>query len=575
MRSFLFFVCLISATVQAQNYLSPAAFFSKCYAHLTGKKVPPNHPLLVDSIRKNDHRASLDNCMKVFDKARLKPFDQVPIASTYARVSNLENLEDMESVAVLNYFFSLYNNFFEEKNFDNLTTFVENKPHVFMDVSEDALYFLKATFQGHPAASNQQYQEQIDFQSVVTSSESLMGRRVIPQKNAHRVDKCNNFVDLCGFHPLSPNPNWIVGRIPWSTLPDWDWRNGLGSTPGLGYLVGIKTWSKDHESLYTLNGRSVSPGSTAADNFTFGFNIPRSHGGGLLGSSSYILKNIQYIEQTDGAVKNRRRAVKNAFSALLCRDMPPLRMDSSTVLQKVSEYKNHGFSASSKLAFRESATCASCHVSYDGAAAVYRNTLTFQAYNSNIDFNSDGTTRDGYSMDIYRLLGSLSANSSTVVPSFNLVNGTADVADLPNGIYQKNAYSSSKPSGLLAFHDWRGQLNEYTLNASASGMPAEDAGIQQLGEAIAETDQLYVCFAKRLFAHFTGINISLEDHSDSRLPPLPTSDLHYRDRYIVPLALGNSSGAQGLKDHKSIRRLIYNILSSDLYRSQSMRDYNP
>ncbi len=88
--------------------LSEGAFMARCYAHLTGRKIPTTHALLIDSIQKNSRAVTVQNCMKLFDKTRLTPGAADPVATGYPSGSLLDSDQDQESIAVLNYFYSYY-----------------------------------------------------------------------------------------------------------------------------------------------------------------------------------------------------------------------------------------------------------------------------------------------------------------------------------------------------------------------------------------------------------------------------------------------------------------------------------
>ena len=92
-------------------------------------------------------------------------------------------------------------------------------------------------------------------------------------------------------------------------------------------------------------------------------------------------------------------------------------------------------------------------------------------------------------------------------------------------------------------------------------------GLTQLGQAIANTNDLYTCAASRYFEFFTGITVSLQDVGDPRFVPLTQDDLEYRS---IVHQLGIS-----LKTHQNLQQLIREIISLPLYKTRSLRKERP
>lgn len=549
--------------------MKEGAFFARCYSHFTGESVPPTHSLLIDSIRTNNHSNTINNCMKIFDKARLVPQKFAAASAGYPTVSEVSNPADKESVKVINYLFGVIQSFFEEKTFAHRPQTYSGIVSQNWDQSEDALYLVRALFEGSAVAADNSYVSHFPIDDVLKSKQSLTGKRLFPLKNNHAVGVCNSYGSNCGYSPTSVSRH--VSPENWRNLSNWNWLNGNGTTAGTGPLLGVKVWPESSDTYYSANGTP----------FNFA-QMPRSHGAGAIGSASYILKNAQYAGSTDGGIFNRRRIVKNAFSSFLCRDQPPLPMDNTIVLQRVSDYFAQNFASSQTVAFRESVLCASCHVTYDEAAAVYRN--TYVSNNSNTyDWNSDGYTKDNYGADADKekfgydrmtIVGSHSINNSFNPPAPHLVNGSVSnpsALQRDNNVQNINQFRLSKPSGRLVFSDYKGNIVNIPLQATDASVPEQDAGIHELGIAMASTDQFYTCMTKRFFNHLSGIDISLENPNDTRVQNRSASELYYLENVIEPLAIG----PQGLKAHKSLRRLVKDLISSSFYRQENLRGIAP
>jgi hypothetical protein len=497
--------------------------------------------------------------MTVFDKARLIPGGIAPVAPGYPTTSPIQDPNDMEGIKVLNYFLGIYTQFFEETTFQNRPQTYSNYADEWHDPSEDAIAFLAATFEGGSptASSGSVYPNQFEFQDILRTNQSLMGRREMPTKYVHMTTFCNSHKSNCGFSP--ENVQNSIGPS-YFNLPNFDHRGGLGSAPGFGYVTGVKRWPVGHDTFYSLNGTGIDLESAT------GKSTDRARGGGVLGYSSFLLKNGQYSDSRsggspgnyswsasgDGAVHNRRRLVKNAFSAFLCLDQPPLRMGDTLVLTRVADYQAQGYDQSDTLPFRQSALCASCHVAYDEAAAVFRNTGIARGTES-FDLENDGTIRGNFGFDRETLVFSEQINGSQTAPPPHLTH-----------TWNNNNWGRTKPEGKLAFRDHSGTLIDIDLPANNSSVAQQNAGIQELGEAMSATDQYYVCFAKRMFHHFTGINVSVEDHGDSRLPPLSSQEVYYKDTFIVPLAMN-------LKNSQSVRALVEEIFNLTVFQRENLR----
>lgn len=541
----------------AQDQLNPASLFARCYSHFTGERVPQDHPLLAPLWRSSNTNLAIQQCMKLYDSARLEPMSYM-VAPGYPQVSNLSNASDMDSLRVLNHFFALFNSFFEEKGYGNKPQTYSGMT-LFWDQSEDSLMLLRAAFEGQANLVSERYTSQFGVDQVLQTGQSVTGKRLFGHIQAHSQTNCNTYGSNCSFTPTSVNNS--VNPKNWVEHPKWDWRDGNGSTPGTGPLTGLKVWPESHQTYFSKQG---NPHARS--------NHYRVFAGGVLGSSSFMLKNAQYAGDTDGGVFNRRRIIKHAFDTFLCRSEAPLQLDHPIVLERVNEYRNRNFDKSQTLAFRESQLCASCHVTYDDAAAVYRN-LRVANGGSVIDWNDDGAIGGTFGFvrqtDVYLR----PFNPSITVPDTNLVNG---VANNPNTLQRNNNvlraadFRVSPPDGRLIFVDYRGQTINIELSSGHESPTVSGGGIQALGEAMAQTDQYYACLTKRLLFHFTGIDIPLENPNDFRIPTRSQEEEFYLTEVIEPLALGGD-GYEGLKNHKSIRKLIYEIINSDFYRHTNLR----
>ena len=243
--------------------------------------------------------------------------------------------------------------------------------------------------------------------------------------------------------------------------------------------------------------------------------INASQGGGIIGTHSYYMLNSgrDSLETMDGGLKMPRRWAKAVFQDLLCRTVPVLRYTDATALVETP-------STATTPPFRNSAACMQCHGAMDPMAATARN------------------------LELVSGSGNWSTFVATITSTLPAETGTVD-SD-PN-------YYLRPTNGMLRYRAFDGTLVQQNVTS-----------IQDLGNKIAATDDLYVCAAAHYFRFFTGINVNLQDAGDTTLPPLSNADLDYRNQVIT---LGKN-----LKTSQSLQSLIQAILSSPIYQKVSIRD---
>lgn len=246
-----------------------------------------------------------------------------------------------------------------------------------------------------------------------------------------------------------------------------------------------------------------------------------SVGGGLLGTHQYLLLNTSPMDtdtpyKTDGGVQVHRRWGKAVFSDLLCREIPVVR--ESDVIGLVDP--------KSSIPFRTSSACTKCHASMDRAAG------TIRGYH----LNPIGKSQ----MSPYgeKIRGGLIPVQHAVTQASEAKWPTEPDAD----------YYRRPASGVFYFRSYAGELIDRPVSS-----------VSDLGQKISETDDFYICLAKRYYRHFTGINVNNGDLGDPyRTSVLSAGDLAHRNSVI---ALGKN-----LKAHQSLRLLVSEILQMNDYR---------
>lgn len=254
--------------------------------------------------------------------------------------------------------------------------------------------------------------------------------------------------------------------------------------------------------------------------------IFKSHGAGILGHQTYLLANIaeqpdfRYPQRysSDGGVKVARRWSKAVFKDILCRELPVVRLSDSKPFVRPN----------SSIGFRKSNSCTQCHASMDRMA----NTVRGIRYASTHTCSYYSNQHAG-AFFTYRKPASLPAADKW--PSE------------PDPDFFK------RPSdGTLYYRSYNGSL----VNRNYTGLEA-------LGQALSQEDDMYVCAAKRYFYFFTGIEVDTGDIEDPLSPvKLNEQEVKMRD-FVVNLG-------KDLKQHQDPQQLIKDIISSSIYRT---RDY--
>jgi hypothetical protein len=274
-----------------------------------------------------------------------------------------------------------------------------------------------------------------------------------------------------------------------------------------------------------------------------------------------MTKTAQYSafeRYTDGAAATRRRWMKEIFEALLCMPGPYLR--SGDVEQRVTEFQALQDSPQKdQVPFRGDTSCMRCHAALDEAAAVSRSSKV-AGWISDFDYDDDGIV-EGDKINF----------QSYFAPQPSLGDGPAFHLQLKEGnSLSQSQFAFRSPKGRLTYRSHTGVLIEQVLNPIAGGSGSDltpeepgDNGIAALGIALAEGDSLYVCTASRLIEHFTGVMPNLADPGNPSNPPLSLDEQRFKD-WAIELA-------SGLKQSQDLRKLVKQILQSQLYRNQGFR----
>lgn len=287
----------------------------------------------------------------------------------------------------------------------------------------------------------------------------------------------------------------------------------------IGRLTGIRDWSLTTPlPSIVVNPGVNGMGQAGPADPPAGFDLHKNYGGGVLGSMPYIMLNLghpyQYV--ANGVEKLPRRWSQSVFRDFMCREIPLLREED------VTSYLTQNSTAQ----FRKSTSCLRCHAGIDQMALTARNLKVVALADRVLSVAGE---------KIFATVASHAVNQGASQPIW---------PSMPVAGFQNQT-----PQGELYFRSYSGQLIQTQVN-----------GIQELGNAIADTNDYYVCFAKRYFEYFTGINVQLMDPA-LRSPSSATADPRIEEyrNYVVDLGLQ-------LRANGNLKEMITRILRSTYYK---------
>ncbi len=236
--------------------------------------------------------------------------------------------------------------------------------------------------------------------------------------------------------------------------------------------------------------------------------VNQHFGGGVIGTQPYLIGNVGKVGFNNGGTGLFRRWGKHVMDDFLCRELPSLR--TTDVVKEVS--------ITSTIPYRTGISCMACHSSMDFLAGAVRNGNRTTSHNGN---------------DI------------TAVGFFGRVSATSAYAPMP--VEKNDASFARRPAnGRLFYRSYDGSI-----------VKEEVIGAQELGEVMAETNDFYVCAAKRYYRFLTGINVDLSDSGDINTPELGRGAEYQRNK-VIQMGLD-------LKNHQSGRSLIKSIIEQNAF----------
>lgn len=489
---------MTSLKVEAGVQLTPTEIFYRCYARMVRGVLNPDHPLL-KKVQESKISAPAA-CIELFESAG------------FSSDGVLKNRTSKDAQQILKTFHSIHQEWFSTK----LNMSSRSANYLIRDLEEPALYFTLAAF--FPV---------IEFKSIVTLESGLQGIR----------DSATNTTDLASSRafripstmPYHGNPQLHLAYNEDTLLPLTVEEVAKGLTQPYKYNRPLKAYLisdvTEHGTLVGIkNARSIIlPAFAGGFNLSSAlapdlkaviesrrtnFEINAHLGGGIIGSQTFLLNNSNLPRQrlASGYDYINRRIPTKIFEDLMCHELPTLT--SKDVEKEVFPTSPH--------TFQTSTSCMQCHSSMDGAALGLRNLYVFMTAPNPTIKQTIGLNADGFSR-------------------------------LPSAANAKT-YALTPPIGRLHYRE----LLSKTLVSNSF------TNLTELGQLIAQGNDIYTCSAKRYYQFFTGINVALNKKATSK-----------RDRYHQDLVL---KLGQKLKTTQSVKELLREIFAS---RTFSASSYNP
>lgn len=343
-----------------------------------------------------------------------------------------------------------------------------------------------------------------NYKDIVTSDDTLEAIRTSEYAPSNRM--INN---------LSVTRKLIIGSSKGTSYADSEKFDSFdGPLIQRGLLVGITSRAPvEVNGLY--NHRNLFEDPTSV-------NILDHMKAGAIGSAPYVIMNSGFTDNqlSNGALVVRRRWSRSVLNDVLCRDVPVIR--STDAIKYIDQ------EGSSPLSFRSGISCMQCHATMDPMARGLRNVRSLSSTNT-------CNSAYGYPFNyIHQVKPSIAEHD-------NEWTGWIDQAD--SNFYKR------PPVGKFLFRSANGNLIDERFDS-----------IDNLGNIIADTDDLYYCAAKRYLYFFTGVDVPLFDPGDINKPGT-TSDDDLAIEYIKSLG-------KELKSSQSQEKLIRKIISSELFLSK-------
>lgn len=484
--------------------LSDQALYRRCHIQITGLPLPFKNSISADIAA--GKITGLQACENLLSRAE------------FGADGKLKNLNDNTARAILKNFQNFHRTWFQTgvvEDMQGYDTEISRGTTDIFDTTEQALAITRLLF--HPGAK---------YSEVVTRGNGWSALRVEDPSVKARIGWTVTFPGRRIFgNNAGLNNNLFSFRDPQNRAFSGGANSVIVNLPvvQVGELIGIVGDTR----AYTIPNFSLAPlgadrPATAQPGMNTQVDLFDSKGGGIIGLPSFFLLNYGHDLGTasNGATKVPRRWAQAAMQSLMCASLPALR--ESDIRKMVV--------GNSSTPFRNSASCVMCHATLDQMGYTARNLVTGASDYFTFDDKKQTLLVGNYHAD----MGEVNGWPSEPVANFH----------------------RTKPVGKLFYRSYTGALVDKSV-----------VGIQGLGVAMSETDDLYTCAAKRYFEYFTGMDVPLFDRTDpnnSALNKKMVGEVLQARLFIEKLG-------QSLKSHQSLPQLVKEIMRSEYYRQVNFR----
>ena len=499
------FCTLSSIKLEASN--ESLNLFYKCYGHITGLRPKNDHPLLLSV--QSGTKSAVDACIETFENATLNTSTGITIAETEGNPDRT-----LEAYSILRNFQAFHRTWFKKDDFRSSlgTDFVTHDIDIH-DPSEAANHVSWILF-----SENEPYRNLLRGIRSIRAIREMTPEDKGPSTNVPRFHLRHDFLN-----PVEPCPPGLNHHrsSPFGDATN-DPRCGSAWNPSfleVGQLRGLRPLSESEMALRVVAAVNL-------DNFseTVTMEYLKPKGAGVLGTFSFnMLNSGMGTHVSNGGDRVPRRLLNVALEEFLCRTTPVLQ--SMDVISTLRPSGTHPW--------QNNSTCMACHATIDAGAGVFRN-LSLVSTAGWIFSDRDGNLRDVMHLRTHPTVNSPTNNH---VPA-PFLPPEADIF----GISSDSNFYKRPPNGKLMMRDFKGELiNQNVL------------GIDQLGEALSNVDDFYLCAASRYYGFFTGFTPPLLD-----VPTASEQEARARQE-MIQLGLN-------LKQTQSLKELIRGILQSNFYQ---------
>ncbi len=515
---FISFVAIGLMTTQnsgAASKLNDVEIFNRCYLKLFKMVVPRTASLgktLTDTIysRKITGPAA---CMVLLEQSEFMDNGKLRAA----KYTNYPKLSEQETKKLIANLHNFHNTWFSKKAFVFSTNGSDTSTYAIKDNDEPSLYFTRALFGSG-----------VPISTAFTGTKTLRGLRETPDKSATKrwqskpMNILNeaNFGNAAGF-VMASGPGATAASI---VVKDED-------LVPFGKLYGVE----EAKPLIVPNVVISGQGNVSATIRTQiaqaialknkDVNLFEHLGGGILGSQVFIMKNtnLSVAQIAPGANNDKddvvaRRISSRVFEDLLCHQMPTL--SEADVRGDVIANSPHGF--------RINSSCMACHTSLDPMAYTMRNFAPYRTSNNEMP----PATPEG---------NAIRAKGTPVL----------GITRLP-AVAGSGHFALQTPMGALNYRDHTNKLIKIPVK-----------NLNELGAAIANSDDFYRCVAKRYYSYFTGYDVNLAERNVAEANNTKEAKFHRAKVYSI---------AANLKKSQNMASMIKEIVSSEAF---VYRQYSP